>query len=239
MEYIRRRCSGIPVPRVFYHDEQYLIMEKVSSTRGWSLALLKAFQAPGVRLQDVYEHLSLYDKHRIVTQVATWMVQLFNNRFEESGSLYSDGEGDFFIGPITADPFCAGARASMDMDRGPWSTSTEYETPARTSSATKLTLLRYFFACAQRELDLARSLDGPGTSAEYQGMLDREKQAVERSMDLLVEIVIRCNCLDEDDPELAPFAIDLDDFGPRNIFVDPEQPSEIVSNPGNVGIVQD
>ncbi|EJU04923.1 hypothetical protein DACRYDRAFT_104816 [Dacryopinax primogenitus] len=194
MQYLCQHFPEIPAPVVLYQDSHLVLMEKM----------------PGVLLSTVWETLSLYDKRKIVKQVAEWNVELFNCRFEEMGSLYWDGMMDFFVGPMTSDAFCAGARGPMELDRGPWRSTTDY-----------------FYSCAQRELDLARSLDAGNASKGYKRMLSAQREAVERSMDLLIDIVTRCRSLDEDDPELAPFAIDLEDVGPRNLFVDPEQPSKI------------
>jgi len=203
MQYMCQRVPQIPAPFVLYQDNHILLMEKM----------------PGVLLQTIWETLSRYDKRQIVEQVAGWMVELFNHRFDEMGSLYWDGSLDFFVGPMASDPFCAGARGPLELDRGPWITTTDY-----------------FFSCAQRELDLARSLDPGNASEAYSMMLSDQRDAVERSMDLFVEIVTRCGSLDDDDRDLAPFAIDLEDFGPRNLFVDPEQPSKIVGVIGWQGI---
>ncbi|KZT53240.1 hypothetical protein CALCODRAFT_520163, partial [Calocera cornea HHB12733] len=195
MQYICQRLPEIPAPIVLYQDNHMLLMEKM----------------PGVLLSTIWTTLSRYDKRKIVEQVAEWMVELFNHRFDEMGSLYWDGTLEFFIGPMVSDAFCGGARGPLELDRGPWHTTTDY-----------------FFACAQRELDLSRSLDAGNASAQYKMMISVQRDAVEQSMDLLVDIVTRCRCLDDDDPDLAPFAIDLEDFGPRNLFVDPDEPSTIV-----------
>jgi len=203
MQYICQRVPEIPAPFVLYQDNHMLLLEKM----------------PGVLLHTIWDTLSRYDKRKIVEQVAEWMVELFNHRFDEMGSLYWDGTLEFWVGPMTSDPFCAGARGPLELDRGPWSTATDY-----------------FFSCAQRELDLSRSLEAGNASEVYETMLSDQRGAVERSMNFLVEIVTRCGCLDEDDPDLAPFAIDLEDIGPRNLFVDPENPSNIVGVIGWQGI---
>ncbi|KZP00576.1 hypothetical protein CALVIDRAFT_524869 [Calocera viscosa TUFC12733] len=203
MQYICQRVPEIPAPVVLYQDNHMLLMEKM----------------PGVLLHTIWNTLSRYDKRRIVERVAEWMVELFNHRFDEMGSLYWDGTLEFFVGPMVSDPFCGGARGPMELDRGPWSTATDY-----------------FFACAQRELDLSRSLDAGNASAQYHTILSHQREAVEQSMDLFVEIVTRCRCLDEDDPDLAPFAIDMENLGPRNLFVDPDEPSKIVGVIGWQGI---
>lgn len=48
---------------------------------------------------------------------------------------------------------------------------------------------------------------------------------------LLIELVRRCEGLDSADPELARYALDLHELGPKNIIVVPDDPTHIVRRP--------
>src|SRR5258707_15853562 len=54
---------------------------------------------------------------------------------------------------------------------------------------------------------------------------------VERAVMLLIELVRRCEGLDSADPELARYALDLHELGPKNIIVVPDDPTNIVRRP--------
>jgi hypothetical protein len=45
---------------------------------------------------------------------------------------------------------------------------------------------------------------------------------------VLIELVRRCEGLDSADPELARYALDLHELGPKNIIVAPDDPTRIV-----------
>jgi len=66
-------------------------------------------------------------------------------------------------------------------------------------------------------------------SEEYQRLLEKNQMRVERITSLLMSIVEKCEGLDEDDEEFAPFGLDLHEIEPKNVWVDEEDHGKIVS----------
>ena len=162
--------------------------------------------------------MSSSEQNVFVAQIARWMLELFTHRYSHIGSLTSRNpivsgtDGNVTVGPIVRRPFYDDGRSQFPLDRGPYTTAREY-----------------YLACAQREIECARALFVQGASPAYQRDLEETRLMVERCVGLLSELVARCEGLDEDDPELAPFALDIHDVGLRNILVSPEDHSKIVS----------
>ncbi len=139
------------------------------------------------------------------------MLSLFTHRFSSIGSLVSDADGTYSVGPIVRRPFYEGGRAQFNLDRGPF----------RTAKA-------YYLACAQRELDCSRTLFVQSASPSYQKDLEDSNLQVERCVGLLSDLVNRCEGLDDDDPVLAPFSLDIHDIGLKNILVASDDHTRIV-----------
>jgi hypothetical protein len=144
-------------------------------------------------------------------------VELFQHRFDAIGSLYSLKGDGFHVGHIVRPSFYVNGRDKLQLERGPFPTSRAY-----------------FVACAQRELDCARTQSTQDTSDNYQRDVEDARLTVERSMMLLLNAIRGCRGLDDDDPELAPFSLSLVDLDLSKIYVSPEDPSRIVrlSQPG-------
>ncbi|TBU48820.1 hypothetical protein BD309DRAFT_1037610, partial [Dichomitus squalens] len=66
-------------------------------------------------------------------------------------------------------------------------------------------------------------------SASYQQDLEESRLTVERITGLLCDLTNRCQGLDKDDPEMAPFSLDIQNIGLRNVYLSPENHTEIVS----------
>lgn len=136
------------------------------------------------------------------------MVEEFRHRFDKIGSL-TDDSGT--VGPIASKPFYEEGRSRLSLDRGPFSSARAY-----------------YLACAQRELDACRMLFAQDAPASYQRDLEDSRMMVERIAGMLCDLTNRCHGLDDDDPELAPFSLDIHDIALKDIFVSPENPTDIV-----------
>lgn len=147
------------------------------------------------------------------------MVELSHHRFPSIGSILlsslsptSSTSTAPTLGPLTLPTFYTEGRSSLpDLDRGPF-----------------LTARAYFLACAQRELDSARALFTQGASEDYLRDLQEGQLQVERSVGLIVDLIKRCQGLDEDDAELGAFTLDMHEVALKNIYVDEETQSKIV-----------
>ena len=119
------------------------------------------------------------------------------------------------LGPLTHPCFYVDGRNALALDRGPFPTARAY-----------------FLACADRERaatrELFTSVAGAPAGAEYQALLADTLALVERAVALLIELVRRCDGLDGADAELARYALDLHELGPKNIIVAPDEPTRIV-----------
>ncbi|KAI0367796.1 hypothetical protein BV20DRAFT_1023845 [Pilatotrama ljubarskyi] len=197
--YISRQTS-IPSPEI-------LAFEKSSDAE--SPACYAAYKKPqGVCLDAVFPDLSPHQQDLIVVQIARWMVELFQHRFDKIGSL---AEETGAVGPIVSKLFYDEGRSRLALDRGPFSSARAY-----------------YLACAQRELDACRMLFAQDAPPSYQRDLEDSRLTVERIAGLLCDLTNRCRGLDDDDLALAPFSLDIHDIGLKDIFVSPENPTEIL-----------
>jgi hypothetical protein len=163
-----------------------------------------------------------------VTQLAQFMIELSHLSFPAIGSIVrpqpcdptaspspvSSSPALPLVGPLAHPCFYVEGRAALSIDRGPFPTARAY-----------------FLACAERERTATRALftQGAPAGAEYQALLAETQGIVERAVTLLIELVRRCEGLDSADPELAQFALDLHELGPKNIIVAADDPARIVS----------
>jgi hypothetical protein len=100
------------VPRIYAWNSElnsvgaeYMIMEKVSDR---CLVYLKidSRKVRGRSADSVWDSLSLLDKKKIVTQVAQYLLAMFQLRFNQAGSLYlSPSANPYYVGPIIATKF--------------------------------------------------------------------------------------------------------------------------------------
>ncbi|KAH9178246.1 hypothetical protein EDB89DRAFT_2064029 [Lactarius sanguifluus] len=120
------------------------------------------------------------------------------------------------LGPLTHPCFYVDGRNALSLDRGPFQTARAY-----------------FLACAERERAATRALftsgAGAPAGAEYQALLADTHALVERAVTLLIELVRRCEGLDGADAELARYALDLHELGPKNVIVAPDEPTRILA----------
>jgi len=185
-------------------------------------------QVSGVRLDTIFEDLPAESQDALITQLAQYMLELSHLSFPAIGSIalsrsscdpptpptpVSASPAVPLLGPLTHPCFYVEGRTALSIDRGPFPTARAY-----------------FLACAERERAATRALftQGAPAGAEYQALLAETQTIVERAVTLLVELVRRCEGLDSADPELARYALDLHELGPKNIVVAQDDPTCIV-----------
>ncbi|KAI0331874.1 hypothetical protein GY45DRAFT_1300264 [Cubamyces sp. BRFM 1775] len=199
------RNTSIPVPSV---------VASQNATNETSSVCFAIYEKPSGRsLDTIFTELSSQEQGMIVTSLARWMVEGFHLTFPRIGGLTGDSEAT--IGPIVSKPFYADGRAKLPLERGPF-------TSARA----------YYLACAQRELDACRMLFTQDAPASYQRDLEESRVMVERIAGLLCDLTCRCRGLDDDDPEMAPFSLDIHGLALKDIFVSPENSTHIVAVTG-------
>ncbi|KAF8575165.1 hypothetical protein K439DRAFT_1545511 [Ramaria rubella] len=204
MNYVAAKTS-IPVARVLYLNLQ------TDHPLGVHMLLEKV---PGVKLSTIFPDLTGFEQDLLVGQIARWTIELFRHRFDAIGSLYSSQTDEFHVGPIVRPSFYVDGRDKLMLDRGPFSTTREY-----------------FIACAQREIDSARTQSAQDTSDKYQRDVEDARFTVERSMVLLLNAIQGCRGLDDEDPELSPFSLSLTDLDLSKIYVSATDSTHIVSLP--------
>ncbi|KAI9512064.1 hypothetical protein F5148DRAFT_1165954 [Russula earlei] len=217
MQWVRERTS-IPVPKTLAYDLDqshalgpHMLIEKVA----------------GVRLDTIFEDLPAESQDSLVSQLARFMVDLSHVSFPAIGSIVLPQPHDPSapsqppsspdlppLGPLTHPCFYIEGRTALSIDRGPFPTARAY-----------------FLACAERERAATRALftQGAPAGAEYQALLAETQAIVERAVTLLIELVRRCDGLDSADPELARYALDLHELGPKNVIVAPDDPTRILA----------
>ncbi|KAI0783669.1 hypothetical protein C8Q75DRAFT_782852 [Abortiporus biennis] len=207
MKYITKETS-IPVPRIL--DAGFTTATDSSST---FYVLME--KIPGVALDTVFGTLSQPQQTAIVAQLAKYMFELFQHRFPTIGSItrQDDSSEEFAIGPIVTRPFYIDGRSKQPLHRGPFNSAKSY-----------------YLACAQRELDCCRVLFTQDSSLPgYQRNLEDVQLQVERCVGLLHDLITRCQGLDDDDKEMAPFSLDIHDIGLKNILVSRDDMAKIVA----------
>ncbi|KAH9002921.1 hypothetical protein EDB86DRAFT_3073417 [Lactarius hatsudake] len=213
MKFVHERTS-IPVPNILaYELDQshplgaHILLEKVSG---------------GVRLDTVFDDLPADAQDSLVTQLAHFMLEASRLSFPAIGSILlppspaTDPAAVPPLGPLTHPCFYVDGRNALSLDRGPFPTARAY-----------------FLACAERERAATRALftsgAGAPAGAEYQALLADTHALVERAVTLLIELVRRCEGLDGADAELARYALDLHELGPKNVIVAPDEPTRILA----------
>ncbi|EIW57590.1 uncharacterized protein TRAVEDRAFT_150122 [Trametes versicolor FP-101664 SS1] len=196
--------TTIPIPAV-------LAFQHLSNDD--STPCFAVFQKPsGTSLDVLFPKLSIHEQDQIVATIARWMLDLFHHRFDRIGSL-TDESGS--IGPISSKLFYEEGRSKFSLDRGPFTTARAY-----------------YLACAQRELDACRMLFAQDAPPSYQRDLEDSRMTVERIAGMLCDLTNRCHGLDDDDPEMAPFSLDIHEIALKDIFVSPGNPTNIVAVTG-------
>ncbi|KAH9903060.1 hypothetical protein C8Q73DRAFT_34011 [Cubamyces lactineus] len=196
------RHTSIPAPAV------------VVSRNATDETCFVVYEKPSGRSLDaIFPQLSSQEQGTIVASLARWMVEVFHHRFPRIGSL--TGSSDATVGPIVSKPFYADGRAKLPLERGPF-----------------IFAKAYYLACAQRELDACRMLFTQDAPASYQRDLEESRVMVERIAGLLCDLTGRCRGLDDDDPEMAPFSLDIHELALKDIFVSPENPTHILAVTG-------
>ncbi|RDX57262.1 hypothetical protein OH76DRAFT_1395054 [Lentinus brumalis] len=204
LRYLADRTS-IPVPSV-------LAFHRGSDGEHPTTCYALLQKPSGTCVESVFPSMTPFEQNSIVAALARWMVELSKLRFEAIGSLRTDGKNDFRIGPVVMKPFYVDGRSKLSLDRGPFASARGY-----------------YRACAQRELDSSRMLFVQGAPESYQQGLEESRLTVERITGLLCDLTDRCEGLDDDDPEMAPFSLDIHEIALKNIFVSPENPTNILS----------
>lgn len=189
-------------------------------------------QAPGVKLESIFDRLSQDTQDALVAQIARFMLEISHHHFSSIGSLQFlrtsptppsspsplaepfQIERSTVVGPLTHPSFYVDGRVSIPLDRGPFPSSR-----------------KYFEACAQRELDSSRALFTQGAPEAYQRELEDGQLLVERCVSLMHNIIPHCQTLDDGDAELANFSLDLHELGLQRVFVNPDDPAQIVRRP--------
>ncbi|KAI9061304.1 hypothetical protein FKP32DRAFT_1594606 [Trametes sanguinea] len=193
--------TSIPAPQV--------VVFKDSNATGSTDCFAIYDKPSAICLEPIFSHLAPRDQAQIVSTIARWMVDVFRLRFDKIGSICEDSGT---VGPIASKPFFAEGRAKLPLNRGPFVSAREY-----------------FMACAQRELDACRMLFTQDAPLSYQRDLEESRLMVERIAGLFCDLTKRCHGLDEDDPDFAPFSLDMHDVPLKNIFVSPDDPTKIVA----------
>lgn len=170
--------------------------------------VLTVYQPSGTSLDVLFPKLSIHEQDQIVATIARWMLDIFHRRFDKIGSLTDESGG---IGPISSKLFYEEGRSKLSLDRGPFTTARAY-----------------YLACAQRELDACRMLFAQDAPPSYQRDLEDSRMTVERIAGMLCDLTNRCHGLDDDDPEMAPFSLDIHEIALKDIFVSPGNPTNIV-----------
>lgn len=151
-----------------------------------------------------YHTLTPFEQNQIVATLARWVVELYSHRFDAIGGLIQDS-AYYRVGSVVAKPFFAVGQHRLPLDRGPFNSAKAYQC-----------------ACAQWELDFSRTIFAPIVPTGHSRLV------IERIPGLLCDLTNRCQGLDEDDSEMAPFSLDIHKHSLKKIYVAAENYMNIV-----------
>ncbi|RAH67161.1 uncharacterized protein BO66DRAFT_413745 [Aspergillus aculeatinus CBS 121060] len=219
-----RNVLGTPVPRVLSWSSsadnpvaaEYILMEN----------------ARGVPLSSLWDKLGVRVKFKVLEKVAAYQQRWSQVRFTQYGSLYYRGDLDrsssspglrytdkdgnyavderFAVGPSVSRQNVDDGRADLGFDRGPWDTVDAYERATGEREA----------YCTRSMEQLPRSPIAIHYSGTYQPSRETKLFAIEsflKVVDLLLP----------GDEDISASCIWHDDLHVENVFVNPEDPSEI------------
>ncbi|OQE93061.1 hypothetical protein PENNAL_c0006G00637 [Penicillium nalgiovense] len=186
----------------------------------------------GVKLGKLWDDIPGPDKFEIVQQLVGFEKALVSIRFPIYGSIYYANNlrnvdsnqmielgnrkntvgVEFAVGPTTNRTFFDDGRDAVDVRRGPWTSIEDYVS-----------------ACANRELACLQTFSefprpqglfyGPG---QYQPTAQRKQEALQNVLKV-------AKFLSPKDKEISKPALWHPDLHGDNIFVNPDQPTEIIS----------
>ncbi|BDD56256.1 hypothetical protein MAP00_001730 [Monascus purpureus] len=213
---------GTPVPKVLSWSSstdnpvaaEYILMEN----------------ARGVPLSSLWDKLGAPVKFKVLEKVASYQELWSQVCFSQYGSLYyrsdldqsspnlqyTDKDGNhavderFAVGPSVSRPNVDDGRAKLDFDRGPWDTVDAYERATGEREA----------YCIKSMEQLPRSPIAIHYSGTYQPSRETKLFAIESYLKVV-------NFLLPEDEDISASCIWHDDLHVENVFVNPEDPSEI------------
>ncbi|KAL8710441.1 MAG: hypothetical protein Q9225_007290 [Loekoesia sp. 1 TL-2023] len=215
-----------PVPKVYAWNS-----EAQSNAVGAEYIIMQ--KAPGVQLEHVWTKMEIEDRLEVVKKILRYQKKWASISFEQFGSLYFahdlgkqnshdpfcfDEHGTamknrrFAVGPSTGREYYDAGRASVYYDRGPWDSVEDYLAAIGNRE----------IICVEKISRLPKSpitLRGPGTY-----MTCREKK-----LKALQSYLTIANYLLPIDRSIASSCLWHPDLHQENIFVKPENPSEIVA----------
>ncbi|RHZ57500.1 uncharacterized protein CDV56_108101 [Aspergillus thermomutatus] len=217
-----RNVLGTPAPKVFSWSSttdnavgaEYILMENVR----------------GVQLSQIWDRLNVEVKLEVLKKVALYQDSWAQTRFSQYGSLYykqdlahsapsvqyTDTNGQdvvddrFAVGPSMSRQNTDDGRAELHFDRGPWHTAEDYE---------RATGLRESY-CIRNIPQLPRSPIAIYYSGTYQPSREKKLLAAESYLKLVKFLM-------PDDESIRMSHIWHNDLHTENIFVNPDNPSEI------------
>ncbi|RMZ84416.1 hypothetical protein DV738_g463, partial [Chaetothyriales sp. CBS 135597] len=222
MDFVRN-ILGTPTPHVYAWNSraenpvgsEYIIMEKM----------------PGVQLLQVWDQLKLTEKLDVVTQLFKFQKMWLSVRFVRIGSLYyandvetsaakdhlfTDSNGEqvrnerFVVGPTTGRDWVDEGRSSLNCDRGPWTSISDY-----------------YRAVIHREIEatknaqhLPKQMVMLCAPTLYRPTREKKLAALESSEQIVQYLI-------PSDPLMCASYIWHNDLHDENIFVDPANPTKI------------
>ncbi|RDW61118.1 aminoglycoside phosphotransferase family protein [Aspergillus mulundensis] len=220
-----RTILQIPVPRVFAWSaddsdpvaSEYIIME----------------EAPGTKLDDVWEGLSLEEKAAVMKDLVVLQKKMASVSFNRYGNLYyaDDGvekavpveiSGDlpievkrsvthrFVIGPVAERAYWHKERSAMNVDRGPWQHPADFAT-----------------SVGRRELDWIRKYAVP-KPADDPLVTSASQNSPSRHISLLERYLKVAPYLFPSDPDVVAPHLWHNDLHSANIFVQNGRISSVI-----------
>ncbi|KAG8527832.1 uncharacterized protein KY384_006748 [Bacidia gigantensis] len=235
-----RNMLNIPAPKVYAwssrRDEnpvkaEYIIMEK----------------APGIELENVWEGMSGQQRWEVLKQVVAFEKKFASTRFKAYGSLYypqdipnvtdarleytnEDGEtqnSEFAVGPSNSRSFFDHGRGEILLDRGPCMNFHPIVPVANNLQG--YSAEDYFVASAHREIESIMKLrEFPKSQGLFYGPTQYQPTAATKLSALFNYLKVARCILPKEQAMSAPLMWH-GDLHRRNIFVDPQKPTEIVS----------
>ncbi|MCJ1224209.1 hypothetical protein MMC12_000853 [Toensbergia leucococca] len=194
---------GLPVPKVCAWSSR-----ATENTVGSEYIIME--KVNGVELSQKWPKMSLHAKFELARAITSLDQAFVRNAFTSIGSIYSEF-AIFAIGPITSRRFLTGGRGSIDVDRGPWHTTEDYIT-----------------TIGLREKKCIEELDRHPQPEGFLGGPGFYQPTAEAKLSVLDDYFKVVKYLVPPQPSVLAPTLWYGDLHLGNIFVDPQDPTQIV-----------
>ncbi|KAI5459664.1 hypothetical protein BGZ63DRAFT_473363 [Mariannaea sp. PMI_226] len=229
--------TSIPVPEVYSYSGSsdnsigvpYILQSKAAGRSLGSYDWSQLPQIPELQTRHPLLPISNNDRSKVMSQLGAIMSELSDHPFQRIGSIFTNGNGNYFIGECLSPSLTWQERDSLDLDRGPFEEEHDYLLSlisAFTSHAQELPLTPHIFLAPVPDMLDYKSLESYRKAGRRWNDFVAIGQKTDHSKNILF-YSIAAQLLREMVPHLSSgvrnsFTLSHPDLHPDNLFVDDE-----------------